>query len=93
MIDARPDLDLRCPVCGARFRADTVCSRCGTDLTSLMRIAARAWALRQRCRAALRERDLPSALRHACRASQLHRVGARETPRTSATAPSLVADP
>ncbi len=34
---------LTCPVCAARFRNSVTCSRCGTDLRPLMRIAARAW--------------------------------------------------
>ena len=72
MKETRPSLDLRCPVCEARFRGQTLCSRCGSDLTWLMRIAAHAWALRQRCRAALNARDLSAALRHAYLASQLH---------------------
>ena len=42
-----------CPVCGARFRSTPICSRCRTDLSPLMRIAARAWAARERSRSAL----------------------------------------
>ena len=36
---------LRCPVCLARFRGSARCSRCGADLTPLMRLAARSHAL------------------------------------------------
>ncbi len=43
----------RCPVCRARFRGTAECSRCGADLSALMRIAARAWHLRNASRAAL----------------------------------------
>lgn len=54
---------LRCPVCSAKFRGSAACSRCGTDLTLLMRTAARAWVARSQCRAALLAGDLPKALR------------------------------
>ena len=63
---------LKCPVCGARFRGSATCSRCGTDLTGLMRLAARAWALRQRCRAALMAGDLAAALHWDGAARRLH---------------------
>ena len=49
-----------CPVCGVRFRSAPTCSRCGTDLEPLMRIAARAWAARERSRSALGAGDLPA---------------------------------
>ena len=39
---------LKCPVCRARFRGTTDCSRCGADLSPLMRLAGRAWLARQR---------------------------------------------
>ncbi len=42
---------LKCPVCAAGFRGVEICPRCGTDLGHVMRIAARAWALRQKSRA------------------------------------------
>ncbi|MDA0840988.1 MAG: hypothetical protein O3B01_23265 [Planctomycetota bacterium] len=38
---------LKCPVCGAKFRGTTECSRCGADLSPLMRLATRAWLVRQ----------------------------------------------
>lgn len=66
---------MKCPVCGARFRGSATCSRCGTDLSPLMRITARAWAARGRCRAALLAGDLAAAVRHAAAARRLHRVG------------------
>jgi len=62
----------RCPVCTVRFRDRTTCPRCGTDLTALMRVAARAWAARQRCRAALLAGDLDAALRWNGVADALH---------------------
>ena len=52
--DSAPALSLSCPVCSARFRGCTVCSRCGSDLHALMRIAASAWRAREHCRASLR---------------------------------------
>jgi predicted amidophosphoribosyltransferase len=48
MTDAR-----RCPACRAPWRALATCPRCGADLAPLMRLAARAWALRETARAAL----------------------------------------
>ena len=65
-------IPLKCPVCGARFRGSATCSRCGTDLTTLMSVAARAWAARERCRTALRRGDLVGALRWATVARKLH---------------------
>jgi hypothetical protein len=40
----------RCPVCQARFRGDSVCSRCGADLARPMYLAATAWRLREEAR-------------------------------------------
>jgi hypothetical protein len=42
-----------CPVCRARFRGASLCSRCGADLTAVMTLAAAAWRLRQAARHAL----------------------------------------
>jgi hypothetical protein len=51
----------------------TTCPRCGTDLTALMRVALRAWELRQAARTALcagnRAHEALSLARTAC---QLH---------------------
>jgi hypothetical protein len=66
---------LTCPVCRARFRGVSACSRCGTDLTLPMRAAARAWAAREQGRAALQAGNLHRALRLIARAEQLHGVG------------------
>ena len=43
----------RCPVCQARFRGASICSRCGADLSRLMRLSAESWKLREQARAAL----------------------------------------
>ena len=48
MTDAR-----RCPACRAPWRAVATCPRCGADLAPVMRLAVRAWALREAARAAL----------------------------------------
>ena len=62
-----------CPVCRARFRGASECSRCGADLTMLMTLAASAWRLRQAARQALaagelaRTRDLASQAQQICR--------------------------
>jgi hypothetical protein len=61
-----------CPVCRARFRGTSVCSRCGADLTVLMTLAAAAWRLRQAARQALaagefaHARDLAAQAQHIC---------------------------
>ena len=54
---------LKCPVCQARFRSETLCSRCGADLTMLMKTAAKAFLLRQAAREAVRQGDLKRFLR------------------------------
>ncbi len=52
----------RCPVCQARFRSARICSRCGADLEPLMRLAVRAWQLREAARQALDAGDVERAL-------------------------------
>jgi len=66
---------LKCPVCAAAFRSAETCPRCGVNLQPLMRIAARAWALRQRCRAKLLEGDVTQAMQYAAQAWQIQRQG------------------
>jgi predicted amidophosphoribosyltransferase len=51
-----------CPVCQARFRSARICSRCGADLEPLMRLAVKAWQLRQAARQALHAGDAERAL-------------------------------
>lgn len=51
-----------CPVCRARFRSASQCSRCGADLTALMLLASHAYRLRQKARQALRRGDCRAAL-------------------------------
>jgi hypothetical protein len=66
-------IDTRCPTCRAPWRDVTTCTRCGTDLTALMRVAVRAWELREAARAALGAGDRTAdalALAHA--ACRLH---------------------
>jgi uncharacterized membrane protein YvbJ len=70
MIGAGP-ASLKCPVCGAKFRGDATCTRCGTDLTFLMRLAARAYAARQRCREALKMGHLELALKWSAAARRI----------------------
>ncbi len=55
-------IDSRCPVCQARFRGSRTCSRCGADLEPLMRLAVKAWQLRQAARQALDAGDVGRAL-------------------------------
>ena len=64
---------MACPTCRAAWRGVTTCPRCGTDLTALMRVAVRAWELRQATRAALCAGDRTAeALTLARAACQLH---------------------
>ena len=64
---------MACPTCRAAWRGVVTCSRCGTDLTALMRVAVRAWELRQATRAALCAGDhATEALALARAACQLH---------------------
>jgi hypothetical protein len=64
---------MACPTCRAAWRGVATCSRCGTDLTALMRVAVRAWELRQATRAALCAGDRTAeALVLAHAACQLH---------------------
>jgi hypothetical protein len=46
-------MEMRCSTCRAPWRGVTICARCGTDLTALMRVAVRAWELREAARALL----------------------------------------
>ena len=62
-----------CPTCRAAWRGVATCPRCGTDLTALMRVAVRAWELRQAACAALCAGNRPAeALALARAACQLH---------------------
>lgn len=64
---------LRCPTCRSSWRGVTICPRCGSDLTAIMRVAAKAWELREAARAALRAGDRPAqALDLARAACRLH---------------------
>ena len=60
-----------CPVCRARFRGASMCSRCGADLSPLMRLSVEAWMLREAARDSLAAGDLASAYRLAARAQRL----------------------
>ena len=64
---------MACPTCRAAWRGAAMCPRCGTDLTTLMRVAVRARELRQATRAALCAGDRTAeALTLARAACQLH---------------------
>jgi hypothetical protein len=64
---------LHCPTCRAPWRGVTVCPRCGSDLAALMRVAVKAWELREAARVALCAGDRPAqALDLAREACQLH---------------------
>jgi predicted amidophosphoribosyltransferase len=61
----------QCPVCQARFRGVTTCSRCGADLRRLMLLAAHAWRLRESARAAIASGDFERSLQLASEAQQV----------------------
>jgi predicted amidophosphoribosyltransferase len=62
-----------CPTCRAPWRGVTICPRCGSDLAMLMRVAVKAWELREAARAALCAGDRPAhALDLARAAYRLH---------------------
>jgi hypothetical protein len=61
-----------CPVCRARFRGSSQCSRCGADLTALMLLAAHAYVMRQAARQSLSQGDWQAALESAQAAQRLH---------------------
>ena len=60
-----------CPVCQARFRGSTECSRCGADLTAIMGLAAAAWRLRGAARQAIADGDFARARTLAAQAQEL----------------------
>lgn len=68
----------RCPVCQARFRGASVCSRCGADLDPLMRLTVEAWQLRQAARQALDGGDVDRALGLASEAQGVQGTGSGE---------------
>ena len=81
MIDGGPETPPSggCPVCRARFRGARICSRCGADLAPLMRMAVRAWHLREAARDALAAGDVHAARDLVSRAERLQHTpqGAR----------------
>ena len=68
-----PSAAMLCPTCRAAWRGVVTCTRCGADLTALMRVAVSAWKLRQATRAALGAGNRAAeALALARAAGQLH---------------------
>jgi len=64
---------LHCPTCRAPWRGVTICPRCGSDVAMLMRVAVKAWELREAARMALCAGDRPAqALDLARAACRLH---------------------
>jgi hypothetical protein len=61
----------RCPVCQARFRESSTCSRCGADLVPLMSLIARAYRLRLEARKALQADDFERTRKLASEAQAL----------------------
>ena len=60
-----------CPVCRARFRGASECSRCGADLTPVMTLVASAWRMRQAARQALAAGEFARSRELASRAQQI----------------------
>jgi hypothetical protein len=60
-----------CPVCRARFRGSSDCSRCGADLTIVMNLAAAAWRMRQAARQAIAQGDPHGARQLASQAESI----------------------
>ena len=65
-----------CPVCQARFRGSTECSRCGADLGTIMGLAAGAWRMREAARRAIAGGDLALARALASQAQEICRTAA-----------------
>jgi len=66
-------MEFRCPTCRAPWRHVTLCGRCGTDLTTVMQVALKAWEVRETARELLWAGDRPAeAVRLARTACQLH---------------------
>jgi hypothetical protein len=65
-----------CPVCQARFRGSSECSRCGADLGTIMSLAAGAWRIREAAREAIAEGDLARAHALAAQAQEICRTQA-----------------
>ncbi len=64
----------KCPVCQARFRGVKVCSRCGADLSRLMRLSAEAWQWREWARQKIVAGEFAHGLHWAARAQGLRRT-------------------
>ena len=67
-----------CPVCRARFRGATSCSRCGADLTRLMHLSAEAWRLREAARVSMATGDFGRGFELAAQANGAQRTEAGE---------------
>jgi HSP20 family molecular chaperone IbpA len=61
----------KCPVCQARFRESSTCSRCGADLVPLMTLIVRSYRLRLLARRALQAGDFERARKLAREAQAL----------------------
>lgn len=66
-------MEFRCPTCRAPWRRVALCGRCGTDLTTVMRIVRKAWEIRETVRELLWAGDRSAeAVRLARTACHLH---------------------
>ena len=69
----RTEMSYRCPVCRAPFRSARECSRCGADLSRVMRVLAEAQICRREAVAAAYAGDFQKARDLAVKAQGLHR--------------------
>ncbi len=63
-----------CPTCGARFRGEAECGRCGTDLRALAAVILAAREAREEARRSLLQEAGETALAHVDRSLSLHRT-------------------
>ena len=63
---------VRCPVCRAKFRGSRQCSRCGSDLTAIMVLSARALHRRANAKRSLYALNFKKAHEHAATAQKEH---------------------
>jgi len=61
-----------CPVCKAKFRGTRKCSRCGADLSAIMRLCTIAKQNRENCRTAILSNDFEKAYDLAQKAQGMH---------------------
>lgn len=69
----------QCPVCKAKIKAETVCYRCKTNLTMLLRIEATAALLLEQSKSSILNSDYDRALQLVQQSRRLHHTPAAES--------------